>query len=670
MNETVAKIAQKFINWEAIILVFLLPLFFLPITTEYFEFNKIALLAVAVTLGLIAWGIKAVASGKIGFRRSRFDIPVFLFWLVTLVATIFSEHLVSSVTGHYGRWYPSLVTVTLLTVLYFLITSNIERETPRRVGYALLTSGMAGALLFIPQYFGRNLFDQDWSQWRSFTPLGSPVTLAVFLGLIAPLALRETIIRAKHIAKAAFSVASLTMIGTLILLRVPAGWAAFAGSTITTLFLIKGPDLKLKRSWIYPAVVLIAGFAFGVFAYFNPTLKEHASAFGEELRTINLDLRTSWSVSATSFRQRPFWGSGPSTFLFDFTRYKPLRFNYTSYWSLRFDKPISEYLLAFAEMGLLGVLAYLLLVVAFIRQAKKSDNKWLAPLVAGVFLSFFLSSASLAIGFLLILILAVMGAIEHHNTGALDNQNAGSSDSRRGYAVLGVTLTLAVILGYGIWRYYPAEVYLRSAFNSFSNGDYQTAYNQHVEAINRFPQRDYYHSSLASVCFTWANDLAASPTAGEEETASDIQLLVSQAIQEGKQATELSPLNVGNWESLAQTYRNLIGFAEGAEDWAVNSYRNAINLDLFNPVIRLNLGGLFYQQGDLANAIEQFQAAVNLKSNYANAHYNLGVAYGEAGETDLAISEIEAALRLAPAGTPGYEEAQAFLDELKSQQNQ
>src|SRR3989338_1029298 len=56
-GETVWTIADRFINWEIIVLAFLLPIFFLPTTTEFFEFNKLSLLAVATILGYLAWGI-------------------------------------------------------------------------------------------------------------------------------------------------------------------------------------------------------------------------------------------------------------------------------------------------------------------------------------------------------------------------------------------------------------------------------------------------------------------------------------------------------------------------------------------------------------------------------------------------------------------------------------
>ncbi|PJC21945.1 hypothetical protein CO059_02930 [candidate division WWE3 bacterium CG_4_9_14_0_2_um_filter_48_10] len=229
-----------------------------------------------------------------------------------------------------------------------------------------------------------------------------------------------------------------------------------------------------------------------------------------------------------------------------------------------------------------------------------------------------------------------------------------------------MAVLFALFLSLGVYRIFAAEFSHRQAITAFQKQDLQRSYNLELRALSHLSWQDQYHTSLAQISFTWANQLASKQDLTDEER-SNIQYLVSQAIAEAKRATDLSPLDVGNWEVLAQTYRNLIGFAQGAEDWAANAYLQAINLDLFNPVLRVNFGGLFYQQQDFERAIEQFRAAVNLKNNFANAHYNLGRAYTETGKTDLAITEIETALRLTPEDTPGYEEAKAILEQLKSQ---
>ena len=99
-----------FIKYPVYLLVFLLPLFFLPFTFEALEFNKQYLLFFLVSLAFLAWLIKMVVKEKeIRVRRTFLDIPVLLFMLVAILATVFSVDKWASLMGFYGRFHPSLI---------------------------------------------------------------------------------------------------------------------------------------------------------------------------------------------------------------------------------------------------------------------------------------------------------------------------------------------------------------------------------------------------------------------------------------------------------------------------------------------------------------------------------------------------------------------------------
>ncbi|UCF66966.1 MAG: tetratricopeptide repeat protein [Acidobacteriota bacterium] len=65
-------------------------------------------------------------------------------------------------------------------------------------------------------------------------------------------------------------------------------------------------------------------------------------------------------------------------------------------------------------------------------------------------------------------------------------------------------------------------------------------------------------------------------------------------------------------------------------------------------LVRTNLGLAYYEQGDLARAIEELSAAVRLAPDYAMAHNNLGAAYEKQGKLELALKHYREAVRLAP----------------------
>lgn len=57
MRQTIDKISTTFLKIVPFVLSFLIPLFFLPFTSEFFAFNKYYLIAVIGTLSLLAWSL-------------------------------------------------------------------------------------------------------------------------------------------------------------------------------------------------------------------------------------------------------------------------------------------------------------------------------------------------------------------------------------------------------------------------------------------------------------------------------------------------------------------------------------------------------------------------------------------------------------------------------------
>jgi hypothetical protein len=58
---------------------------------------------------------------------------------------------------------------------------------------------------------------------------------------------------------------------------------------------------------------------------------------------------------------------------------------------------------------------------------------------------------------------------------------------------------------------------------------------------------------------------------------------------------------------LADIYRNLVNSVNDAQNWAIASYAQAIRTNPVTPVLRVDLGGLFYSLGNYENAIDQFK---------------------------------------------------------------
>src|ERR1043166_4190364 len=71
-------------------LVFLLPLWFLPITQDIFNFQKQTLLILLVLVGVVAWLAKTINKKEVSFRKSWVHIAVLGVVVVVAVSSITS----------------------------------------------------------------------------------------------------------------------------------------------------------------------------------------------------------------------------------------------------------------------------------------------------------------------------------------------------------------------------------------------------------------------------------------------------------------------------------------------------------------------------------------------------------------------------------------------------
>ena len=118
---------NRIIKLSIYLLVFLLPVCFLPFSFEAYEFNKQYLLFFLVSLGFLAWLAKMVICDKeIKFRRTPLDIPVLAFMFLAILSTAFSIDKTSSLFGFYGRFSDNLIGILSLGIFYFLITNNVS----------------------------------------------------------------------------------------------------------------------------------------------------------------------------------------------------------------------------------------------------------------------------------------------------------------------------------------------------------------------------------------------------------------------------------------------------------------------------------------------------------------------------------------------------------------
>jgi len=133
-------------------------------------------------------------------------------------------------------------------------------------------------------------------------------------------------------------------------------------------------------------------------------------------------------------------------------------------------------------------------------------------------------------------------------------------------------------------------------------------------------------------------------------------------VNSAKTAVEINPKNVANWSARGSVYQNLIGMVGGTKEWAIESYKKALELEPTNPFFPTQTGIVFLREASLltadgekeeqnkilAQAEDQFSRAIEMKSDYAPAHFQLAMVYQAQGRGAEMVVQLERAKTFAP----------------------
>jgi len=606
---------EKFILYAT---VFLTPLIILTLFANPFSPAKLIILSSGVALILLLKIIRVVSERSLVISTGSFDLPVLFLLIAYLVSAI-----LKTPNKMEAFFIPGKATIIVSSALLYFFANNLKEKEKKTLSNIIFLSGVTMAVIsllafskaftFIPQL---PPFIQD----RFFNPLGGQLPLAMFLATIIPLGIKEVLSQKEIIRKIFSGLAVLILTSSLIL---------------TTYNILPSKPAE-------------------------PRL---------------LDFKTSWSVTIDTLKESPIWGSGPANFLTAFNRFRPLSYNQTDNWAVRFSSARNFYLTALTEVGLVGAAAIILILSIIFKMLKKQikEKKFtdksaslLSLTILSILLVFFTAvSTHIMLFFVLLALVSKSRTITlNFSTQLTEKSNNPLASRLPSFLVVLPVIVALIILAIFSSRALIAEAKYREAIDALIINDGLTTYETLRETININPYVDRYHATYSQVNLALANSLSLNEDLTDEDKKT-VSQLIQQAIEEAKATVSLNITRSENWEVLARTYQSIAPFAEGADQFSIQSFNQAISLDPINPNLRIALGGIYYSLGNYDNAIEIFKLAVLAKNDYANAHYNLAFAYKEKGETEKAIQEMKTVLTLVDPESSDYQLAKAELENLE-----
>jgi len=685
------KVFDWIMRYSIFALMFLMPIFFLPWTSEVLDFNKQTLMVALVFISFFCWMIKVLITGKFEINLNKIHIIVAVFLLLSLLSTIFSIYRNGSFWGWPQSTAGSLLTLLCLSILYFLISNIFSKKDIYISIIAFFISAFVAQIIGILQLFNIFIFPFNFAKTTSFNTVGTVGSLGFLLAILLPLTIILTIFLKKWL-KVLFGVILALSIFLFLIIDYPIiWWAVVAGSAIIIIFMILMRNMFDGR-WMSLPVFFLAISLF--FIFLNPQIP----GISQKANEIFLSQSTTLKIAWETIKEMPIFGSGIGTFAYDFARFKEENYSQSSLWNITFNRGSSEILNILATMGVLGFLAFLSLMVSTIifsfkflitkkntkiqtgTEYKDYLNRILLLGFLGSFtvgcIVYFIYNSNIVLSVLFFFLLGSLISLTTKEKYLYELKPSSLTT-----LIITFIFTSAFIFGFGLLildaQRYIAEVKYYNGLVKINANNLDEGTKQIESAVAINPSSDLYFRQLSQIYLLKLQNRISEIKSDilNDEEKREIQSLLANTVNAGKIATNLNPKNSSNWSSMAYIYQNLYGFLTDADDQTLSSYDEAIKLDPNNPYLYAQKGyanfisayNLTSEQNNqkkelLNNAKNQLEKALQLNSNYSNAMYYLGLVYNAMGEKQKAIEEFTKVQQL----NPDNKDIPKIIEALKS----
>src|SRR3989338_6783990 len=674
-HSDITALIDRVFEWSLYGLVFLMPLFFLPFTTDVLELNKQLLLFVGTLWLAILYTAKIIATERIDLQWSPVHIGIGAVLVAWLVASIFSLYPYNSFWGLEKQEFVSFWTLVTLAIFVFITVNALTRRVMTNSLYALIISVALAGVYGILQLLGIYVLPFDFAKTNAFNTVG-------LVSLLGVLIATTTVIAIVHIVRLSLSAEKNRNLISILL-------AVFASFGL--IFLIIAGEQHL---WI--GTILGLGFALAVLYVKLPkerkimwlVLPSFVVVFSIAMLFINLpriitlpitiqpSLKTSFDIATASISERPLFGTGPGNFLSNYTKHRPQEINSVNYlqaWALRFDQSGSYLLTKVAETGALGIVSILLLfgLLAWtlgkllVKQGISEEYVSLLGLAAAfIALGYFaaVKPGNITLAFLMLLLIAYgitystnqlnvqMPKLQHSNRFVILSSIALCS-----VIIVGIVGTLVLIGRYGADQTFAKGLQLDQKLSiqlktsgTINDTDVDPLIQTLALATQKNPRHHSYPRVLSQALLYKMNTLIGQGEA--EKNASMISKLAASAVDTARRANVLYPSDVRNVQNLASTYQAIAPFTTGSQQFVEEHYSKSVALDPKNPSVRLEFAKYYidsaalhqqrarnikedadkakeqdaYQKA-LTDAETQLNEALGLKQDYAQAHLRLAM---------------------------------------------
>jgi len=714
-KNTLLKKIDVIFEWCLYGFVFLMPLFFLPGTSDVLELNKQLLLFIGTFVLALLVAAKIILTEKISYRPTLVYIGFGTLLLGWLLASIFSFYPYTSFVGIEKQEFISFVTIFCSIIFACLLINTLSKELILKTALSFLASMTLVIAIGLLQLWSVFILPFDFTKSNTFNTVGltnlwgGVIAVALLVSLTGLLYLSifsKTSEKTKQILSILLSVFTALSIICLIIIG---NWHIWMSVLVGTLFLLGFLFAKLPRNekvlWLLlPSFVAAISL---ILMFFAPP------------RIVALPLnaqptfQTSLSIALQELKRSPLFGTGPGTYFSSYNQFRPKELNNINLyqlWRIRFDQSGSLGFTLLSSLGIIGILGLLVFVALFLYKVllslikNKMSDEYLLLLgtmsavitirVLGVF-----EPGNMTLQFLFWL---GVGIATYLTASAL--KTAHDQHKNRFLLVSSLALYLILSLGaIGIFftlKRQGAEIAYANALvldqklsgivranQKIDSKEVDTLVKHLTVAVQKNPSNHTFLRVLSQALLYKVTDLSQTKESLTQNKAT-IETTALMALDTAKRAVFLNPHDVRNLQNAATTAKALIPYAgqntEAMIKLSSDYFKKSLELDPTNPEIHIEAGKFsldlaadrlqkIQQAKDdatkkslrtemdtfLSDAEKYLTTAKNLKEDYAPSYYYLGLILAQRNQKEDAIINLNKATQL--NARLGVRDADPFL---------
>ena len=677
------KKEMKFFNPEKLAafffyaLVFLMPIFALPLAVAPIASGKAILFFGGILLTAFFWIFSALAKGSVKIPKSALLVSLGAVVSVWLASAFYSGNAGLSLLG---KLYDlDTFSVMLAAALALFFGSVIFQSEKKVFGfYFLLFCSSFVVFLFqlLHLFFGINIIPFNIFPYATSNLIGGWNDFSIFFGFIglASLAFLEMAKLGKGLRFFLFVLLIMSFLA-MVSANFFNNWVIFGSFSLLILIvaMFKSRFEEQTKALGVKNFLRISLFVLAAVVFFT-LFRGTAGNINNILKTSSTEIRPSWSatldITKKSLKGNAVLGTGPNTFVYDWLKFKPVAVNNTIFWNARFSSGFGYLPSMAATTGILGIAAIVFFLALFLNYGRKSisykkeDTLAMVSFLGAAYLWTFI--VLYAPGLLVFTMAFIMtgvflaslanngkiGVAEISFSGPLRQSSSEARKTKTGmvFMIIGIILLIGTVSS--------AYLYSRKllALNNYSQalslfektGDIDKTGKKLTKAVGMDKQDEYYRA-LSELGLISLNKIIANKDLPADKALAIFKDNLGITIAYAREAARLNPADPVNWMQLGRVYESVVALkVEKADEAALNSYAEAFKVSPLDPSPFIASARVFMQINKAGEAKKYLQSALNIKPDFADALFMLAQIEAQAGNLKEAILRMEQTAAVSP----------------------